>query len=752
MNINPYIKLFSSAIVKRAAVIKNTDTIEIIKNYEKYRICRLNMETPSLFTYKKEDFINVGLSEDEANMLLLNNSLIQSYLNSDIYSDGVIFNRLMIYMKNKLLNEYVEMNPYVRTLMGLPVYSKYIEIENGTIEGYDLYSIFGDANIYGISDNKKKLYNLTDLEISILKKKDMWNTIINVYTNELWVFYLDRRQDIFKIREAEPYALLHVDMDTFPDLALVFQENYNRVLNYFKNVTFNQFYQEYISNYDASMIVYLLMSALCMTTIDVANENFKLDFSDKDLITAILNSAGLPYIELPQMYLEPFIYNLERMNREKGSKQNIIDIQSIFNLNSIYRYLIYKKPVMDIRDENLTNEEKYDLYFVKVPIDTEDVEPYLANSINHIRYIDMVLDDPYWGSSTDKLYDEIMAQEFNYYETKYISIENMFEFTKNMYDFSTIFKYILNNKAITNQYKIDHARNNFFSFTLFEGFVFIPALILKLKKWNDVIPETRDDVKYVIGIDTNRDFEKYKYTIQMYLSKPEYTKIIDTFRPVENIDDVNEFIDIFCTNKEALRILQQALCDVVEYDSYKILKEIHDLITIVDAVKDIYKDKDGNQITSYVEYLKIWNPDMYNLWLSLETTTELQEELSYIIGLMNDYMNKENDTRVGGELGILNTIGGEYGVSTFQQLKTILKYYKYLTIELKDYSMVFKVDNMLHKNRTFTELHEHQIEHFYKDCYVNEDIINHKEEILKIDTNKTATSIICIDDEGLGNL
>jgi Leucine-rich repeat (LRR) protein len=71
---------------------------------------------------------------------------------------------------------------------------------------------------------------------------------------------------------------------------------------------------------------------------------------------------------------------------------------------------------------------------------------------------------------------------------------------------------------------------------------------------------------------------------------------------------------------------------------------------------------------------------------------------------MEDYMNKENDPLVSGELSELKNVSEEFGLNLFNQLKTILKYYKYLTIELKDYSMIFKVDNMLEANRTFEEL------------------------------------------------
>lgn len=750
MTINAYMNIFQSAIVKRAGIIIKSDTYEQAKAYEIYRICKLNIETPSIFTYKRSDFIALGLSDDEADMLILDTSKIQDYLNSGVYADGLLFELLMYNMKKRVIDEYIEMNPYVRTLIGLPLYDKWLEIEKGTITGYSLLDIIGDSvYIYGLSDPSTKLYNLTDLDIEILKLRGYWGALMLKFESESWVQYLDRGLDSFKVREADEYSLLYVDRSTDASIAAVFEDNYNKVLNYYKSVMHNGFYQDYLSNYTSSMVVYLLMSALSLTVIDVANENFVIDFKDTDLIMAILNSAGLPYIDLPPLYLEPFIYNLEKMNREKGSKQSLIDLQGIFNLNTIYKYLIYKKPAADIRDTTLSNNDKYDLYFVKVPIGIQDVEPYLANQANHIRYADMVLDDPYWGTSSDKLFSSIMEIDFNYYETKYISIENMFEFTKNMYDFTTIFKYIHNNKELTDSFKIKHGKGSFFTFSLFEGFTFIPALLLKLKGWNDVIPETIEGVNYVMGIDTDINYNKYRDIFKMFLSKPEYATILNKFYRVDGATNVNQFIDIFCKNKEALRLLQQAMIDCDEYDSFKVLKEIHDSITIVHAVKDMYVDKEGNPITSYVAYIKEYNDDLYNLWLRLEDKTEIQEELSYIIKLMEAYMNEEADPKVSSEMDALLSLAGEYGVSTFEQLKTILKYYKYLTIELKDYSLIFKVDNLLNANRTFTEFRAQVTQNFKDENKTDLAIVNYRSETIKTRHNTTEMSIVCIDDDGV---
>ena len=747
MNIKPYIDIFSSSIVKNGQAISLLDTYDMKKAYEVYRLCKLGTATVSIFDYTVDDFVYIGFTEDEAKNLISNKGLIQDRINSKDPS-GDLLRAFLAYMYKKVIDNYIEMNPYVRMLMGLPKYETYLEIEKDPTS-YTLNSVLGGVNIYGVRSDVK-LYNLTDTEIKIIKSNGLLESINLKYSEDQWVSYLDKRMDPFEIREASDYSLLYVDHNTNPDLAIVFEENYNKAMNYFKNVLANKFYRMNIRNYDATVMVYLLISTICLTMVDVANEKFTIDFNDVDLITAILNSAGLPYIDLPKLYLEPFIYNLEKMNQEKGSKQVLIDIGDIFNFNYIYRYLIYRKPVKDILDATLTNNEKYDLYFVKVPYETMDVTPYLMDESNHIKYIDMVLDDPYWGTKEDKLYSSIINSDFNYYETKYISIENMFEFTKNTYEFTTIFKYILNNKSITNTFKIQHGRGNFFEFSLFEGFVFIPALILKLKGWNDVIPETIDGVNFVMGFNVdNIDFNKYINIFKMYLSDDEALKNISQYKQNVPITDINIFIDTFINNKKANRVTQELMINAKSYDEFKILKELNDTITIVEAVKDIYKDPNGNQLNSYVEYLKYYSPNLYQIWLEIYGKDSIQEELTYIINLMEDYMNKEDDPLVSGELSEWKNLSEEFGLNLFKQLKTILKYYKYLTIELKDYTMIFKVDSMLEANRAFEELRSQENISQYSINRSVIEIINHKEETVKMDNNKSSMQVICIDGDGV---
>lgn len=721
------------------------ESVESSVSYEQYRSCMLNLQTSSLFKYKLLDFTLIGLPDDVANRLLDDPSLIQDTLTSSAY-DLLMYNK-----RREVLDNYVERNEYVRMLIGMPTYENQIAIENGTSEKTYKLSECISINIPTL-DMNKRIYELDVTDVEILVKKNLWSSV-KLYYSEIWVIYIEKFLTPFKVREMDEYGLLYIDSDTYPELSVILIDNYNKSLNYFKCVLANKVYELYLTNYEPMIMCYLLLSALALTIVDTANENFTIDFSDSDLITAILNSAGLPYIELPKYYLQPFIYSLEKMNREKGSKQVLIDLHKIFNINNIYRYLIYRKPVNNILDPTLTNQEKYDLYFVRVPVEVTDVEPYLANTSNHIRFVDMVMDDAYWGLNGDRLYDEIIEEEFNYYETKYISIENMFEFTKNAFEFSTIFNYVLYNKDITNNYILKHGRGVYFNFTLFEGFIYVITIILKLKKWNDVIPETLEKVMFVKGIDTNKNFKAYAKLIHMYLSRPEYEDILEDFIPIDfmTVDDVNEFMYNFCKNKDALRRMQTAIIEAQSYDDYILLKGLYDSITTVDAIKSLYTDESGNQITSYVQYLKLYNEDLYKKWSVLETTEDMQGELTYVINLMDEYMNAEEDPVVDSELDAFKKLSGEYGISTFTQLKTILKYYKYLTIELRDYSLVFKVDNLLYANREFARLAAHETVNIYKTNVDKIDIINHKNELLKLKANKSIMNVICIDDEHIEN-
>lgn len=737
MNINPYIELFSRAVIKRDKAFYGFETAEMTKAYQLYRSCILDIAAPSAYRYTESDFTDLGLSEDIAAECLTNIFEIQS-----IIKDTAILTKLLENKRKEVINSYVEKNNYVRMLAGYPRYEDTTSYTVGEVIKTPINGVRMDVQIS----------SLNVYEIKILKNKGSLKTIQEYYLKD-FLYYIDRRASFFSIRESENYSLLYNEVTTVnKDIAIVFAENYEKAKMFHLRVLENVIYYDYITNYDVLVMQYILLHAITMTIIDTKYDNYAIDFEDKEFITAILESNGLSYLELPAVYMEPLIYNIKQLNMKKGTRQVMIDIQKIFDLSNVYRYILFRKPTGIPFDENTSIKDRYDLYFVQVPIHEKNVIPYLEDDGCHIKYSDMVMDDEYWGEYGDNLYDEVIAQEFNYYETKFISIERMFEITRNTFDFTMLTRTIMNNKQLTNNYTLTHKRGVWFHFNLFEGFIYLTILTIKIKGFNDIIPDTIDSVSYVMGLDPNKDFTEHKKTIVRYFSKPEYEELLSRFLKIENIDDIYEFMNVLVTNRQAVYALQQAMIECEDHKEYDFLNKIHDSITIVKTIKENYVDVNGNQVTSYEAYLKSNNDPLYQAFYALASETEYREEFIYIISLMEKVMNPTEDYEVNSVLECMDVYKNEYGEAIDGELKKLLSFYKHLLTDIKDFSTLFKFDSLLYANRTFMDVHTNETQQIRSHSNNSIEINNEKYEVIELSGSQTFTSTICIDDEGVENL
>lgn len=729
MRVDQIYTMMKECVVKKQSDFDKYETIDMTKEYELYKLCYYAMDTIVSHKYTTDELTSFGIPIDDANKYINNKYLMETSL------DNNTINMILSYKRNKILTTYVEKNEYVRKLAGLPPLDITVDIKlNEFLSSLDISQIRLDVPIQ----------NLNALEIErVYKLNNTMDLIYEKYPYE-FIKYLHRKSDIITIRDTQEYGLIrcgHYLVDS--EYEEMFEEIYSKNLNYFKYVLRNTFYESQFVNYDILCILYLIFSTGSQTAIRASHEI--ISFDDKEFITAYLNSNGIDYIELPQSLMSKFIEQLSLLISLKGSKQCLLNIKDIFDVNSIYRYVLKKNVKLTEYDENTPNSNKYDISFVRVPLEEKNIRKVFENE-EYISYTDMVADDPLWGVGDDNLYNQLIETEFNYLETKYISIENMMEITKNTYQYTSLYRYILNNPQLTYDYKFTYKRGNWFEMDVFDAFLYLSLLIIKSRGYQDILPDTIGNISYVMGlsaIDTSHLLWKFTkmFKSEEFRNTPYYMK------SMSEVKDVYSFMDVFVNNKKALDIMDKILETTTDYEEYSFIKTIKDSMVISKTLPEIYNDGNGNTFTTYEGYLKFKNSELGKVIdaLSIEDNiTSYQNEVVYIIDLVNSVLNKESDLSVESNLTILDNIRDEYGGNVNRLLKEVLKYFISIAITIKDFSLVFKIDNESDRFAILEKYKSTGISHRVDKVEVNSDVIyTHESRILSTEFSSDG-GVFCV--------
>ena len=679
MIINPIITMMKECVVKRISQFNLYETADMSKKYDIYRLCYYKLDLIKSHTYVIDDFLIFGILIDDAKRYIDNKNLIELELSSEMCDN------ILVYMRNKVLSNYVEENTYVRMLMGLPSLDNNPNIKlSDYTNSVETPNINLDINIELLSSVEiKKIYDL-----GLLQK------VIDANPTHTFLTYLYRKNTVIKIRDTEAYGLISCKhYTTTTEYESLFDEVYAKNLIYFKYVLINSFYESRYTNYEIMSMLYLVFSTGTQTAIKASIEIT--DFDDKGMIVAFLNSNGIDYIDLPATMMAKFIEKLTYLNSIKGTKQCLIDLKSIFDVNSIYRYILKKNVKVDIFDEETPNADKYEIAFVRVPLEEKNLRPYFESE-EYIAFDDVVTDDPYWGTSSGNQYEKLLAEDFSYLESKYISIENMMEISKNTYMYSSLYGYILRHPELSDHYQMIHKRGDWFEFSVFDAFIYLTLLIIKMKGYNDIIPDTIDSVSYVMGLDPIKDKVELEWLFKKTYSG-ENRFIITKMRELSTVDDIYEFMDIFVSTKDGVALLNDIISTTSNFEEYTVAKKVLDSVLIVKTIKDTYKSNDGSKyFTTYEEYIKENNINLYNNIQDLVESniiTDYQDEIVYIIDLIGKKLNDRDDSKISSALGILDDIRDEFGGDINNLLKEVLKYFISMSVMIKDFSLVFKLDD-----------------------------------------------------------
>lgn len=314
-------------------------------------------------------------------------------------------------------------------------------------EKYETTVSARNGNTYIKACYKQDDYNETQRE----KLKGMYEE-----TNQYYRWLLDDYNiDPLISRTAEDYDILKSINTTDSQgkaLLLDWQEElfikcYKEALFYWNNVTRTKSFKGE-DMYRQFSEVYLLFVTIQRYITYRMKHQFDVDTFNKFQCKNYFISNGVDYFDsLPLAYQRRIIKLLNDLQRDKGDDNifnYIKDILMVKNIE-IYRYVLAKhQPTKE--------NPKGELIFYKVPYD-EELNVDLNESYT---FEEMTENDPYWRASKD----EVLCQNFNIIDTKYISMEYIVNMIKNGRSLS-YFMYLLNEAMINDKNANNKSSLNF---------------------------------------------------------------------------------------------------------------------------------------------------------------------------------------------------------------------------------------------------------------------------------------------------
>lgn len=351
------------------------------------------------------------------------------------------------------------------------------------------------------------------------------------------------------------------------------------------------------------------------------------------------------------------------------------------------------------------NEKNYELKFVKVPL-TEDVDDYIKSKSNYVEYDPLTLSDELWDGEYihEEIKKDILNTEFSYTRTKYISIDNIEDMTRGMFDMPYFFNMFFDDLKLEDRLylKLDDIKLNK-NFRLNDTFVFMVVMAFEYNNLSDDIMDTFGKVLYLRGFNFRADID----ALRTYIENEEAydadkTPLDDFYLYKTAIRNYNTLLDIFNTNMDFRENVTHAMYNANNKYIYDIYKKIYDACLRLEYTRTFFQvaDGTGTLCETYTEFLKYRDRDLYN---TIETVraisddTTKQNKIIEIMGKVLDAINYYIDTDEYKFLFAKFPGTNTDAIKTYVEL--MITFFKSYKVELAGINSIYtfddKYDNMV---------------------------------------------------------
>ena len=458
--------------------------------------------------------------------------------------------------------------------------------------------------------------------------------------------------------------------------------------------------------------------------LDDPPEKFYLKSSNKKTYELAVRGDRFKTIEVPVDYAPESIYTKDRVTGEvyrlymdddrmkaelAKSKDQICEEILMFNeVNDKYILLIDKDRLTTEYTPYATRtvydyEKMFDVYFQATDIMERNVISTLETKYNRYHYKEVVEDDVYWWE-TEELKKELYERDYNFIDTKYISVTVMQNLTKMLYETAYFLNLIVDHKNTDNpiEQRILNADNMKFGtdylyldldrFTntpvsIFDAVMMLCALVSKKNGMKgNIIVKSPSQILSVLGFNFELNFDLIRENIKKYkrvFKNQEILKYLDLL-DIRTVEDIDTLYNNFKNFAEFCAHMVYTTTDINEYKAYK---ELYKVFTVREDTTELFKMSNGEVANTYLEYLYDKLPviaDMIDNMHKDKTGIYIE----HILGKLNELIP---------EIEYLNTMNGTNN-NIVQAIIGLIQFFKSYTIDMRTLNIMYMFDNrMLNK-------------------------------------------------------
>lgn len=610
-----------------------------------------------------------NLSTDDVMRYAADNELIPESLRPTIVSIA----------SKQFLESYVEKNNYYRMLNGEPPFDTlavfeglYIDCNtiNKPLSMVKISKYFRDTPgsdyklIHKLDIGTIEVLYERDIIDSILSNTDRLKSIDLTFDDVEYLRHIGNRAiDYYTSRSADKFGLIYCPDCESVEVKARYKDKLEANRRYMLHTIYSDAYKINSENYDHFMMVFLVIQTIIDLIIELPDYIIKRDIFDARTCRYIFESNGVKYFrDIPLVYQIALVKNLNKLIKFKSSDKCIVDIVSIFGIDSIkiFKYYILK-------DRNINNDSEmeyynykdnnkdYTLKFIKVPI-MENYDDYIRTTNNILTYDSIIDSDRYWTG--DKEYDNIKSNirnmDFTVLRSKYYSVEALIDLTKRNFTLVYFTNMLLYNKIdksklLVNLPNISTSKK----FELVDVIIFLYSLSYLYYGAEDSIMDSRKKIAEILGFNTEADLQAIaNYIAENYNGMTLEDLGVEGYKipPNGEILSFKQLENLYFENTKVYNHVKNMLINPPKNDKriYDAYKYIYKSLFIMDCNMEYYKLSNGNMANTYKQFLQEKDPLLFETLNSMTNISNIQSRQELIVNTiqsvtqyLKDYVDRD---------------------------------------------------------------------------------------------------------------
>ena len=727
---NSLLTFAQKLVIKNETIAEENEDTKSLKNASTFILAYEAADTFSSHSnWRMVELLEAGIGESFAQKII--DGLEQVPVN---FRD-----KLLNIRRRYIIDEYVEYNNYYRMLAGLPNY--------------------GDRGV--MTSFNKPVTELTEEELFQFMQGEI-DELIKLHPDKEYLKYIGSNSiDFYTARKARNYDIIGYKKFILEEPQVAkFMELYYQSRNYVVVALYSKAYM-HMYYYDSFMIMLIVFMSLQRYISEQYNYAIHKDFYNIEDIKNTFLSYGLPFFsDIPIKYQRNIVKNINKLLKYKGTDKVLVDVVELFGFSNVelYRYYLVKdfkrdlsgEPIIDVNDLNLT----YDLKFAQIPFESTDITEALQNSSFYQTYEEVVAGDPFWGNPDDEsenpdedFRQELLNMEFNYVQTKYLSMNTMFDVSKNNLEISYFFNLIKSMqekgnlapmKFINKDIKPDGKE-----IRIFDAIVAVYYLLCKKFGVEDNILTTATSTASIYAFEFNKDkvdlLNKIEEAAKLKIGGNSYSfnvkdlenRDIEDMELIKKLYDRDELVEFYFKNANYRDYLIERMNNTEDYLEYKALNEIYKFNMLAENMNKTYQG-----YKTYSDYLKANDYELYNYIIdNSQNSTSINLSINNILYAIESYLNHYGFDDM---FASFSPLSGDIIKTYITRMINIFKAY---TVELKKVNVYYIFDEkFMNRIKMFTFIYKYaninmnQSLNMYMDVYKTivdmrkEDIANVQDE------------------------